>query len=105
MEVIMKKLFACLVFLSGVCASLTGLAADNPLPDDPAGRWDFFKANYHAMPAGLKVCLIIIALLIIASISYYKLTDKKHPAADKPAASAKADGKEATTKGGKPNGK
>lgn len=100
----MKKLVAYVVFLLGVCASLTVLAADSPLPSDPAGRWNFFKTNYHAMPTGFKVCLIIIAALIIASIAYYKLTDKKPSGTDKPDACVKADEEKFIADGGETHG-
>ena len=73
----MKKLLAFLTMLSGVCFSQSALAADIVLPDGPSERWEFFKTNYHAMPNGLKVCLILIAVIIIASIVYYKASGSK----------------------------
>lgn len=71
-------------FITAACMPLTALAADNDVfPADPAGRWEVFKNNYRPMPTGFKVSLALIALLIIASVVYYKLSGGK--GADKPA--------------------
>ena len=70
----MKKFIALIALALCSLSSQIALAADDVFPNDPAGRWEFFKTNYHAMPTGLKVCIVLIVVIIIASVVYYKLT-------------------------------
>ena len=80
---IKRIISAAAALITSGCFSLTALGADNNVfPDDPAGRWQVFKNTYQPMPTGFKVSLALIALLIIASVVYYKLSGGK--GADKP---------------------
>ena len=80
---IKRIISAAAAFITAGCLPLAAFAADNDVfPDDPAGRWEYFKSNFPPMPTGFKVSLAIIALLIIASVVYYRLSGGK--AADKP---------------------
>ena len=77
-----KRVISAALFCAALCAHLAAFAADSVLPDDPAGRWEFFKANYHGMPTGFKVCLLLIVLLIAVSIAYYKFSAKSENTKD-----------------------
>lgn len=105
---IKRIILAAAAFITAACMPLTALAADNDVfPDDPSGRWEVFKNNYHPMPTGFKVSLALIALLIIASVVYYKLSRGKDT--DKPdgvsPARASADDNKTSGKGDEPNAK
>ncbi len=92
----MKKAFiSTALFCAALCAHLAAFASDGVFPDDPAGRWEFFKANYHGMPTGFKVCLLLIILLIAASVVYYKFSARSEN---------KKDGAEPPEKGADSNG-
>lgn len=71
-----KRVISAALFCAALLTPLAVFASDSVFPDDPAGRWEFFKTNYHSMPTGLKVCLLVIVLLIAASIAYYKFSDR-----------------------------
>ena len=94
-----KRVISVALFASALFLPLAAFASDSGFPDDPAGRWEFFKANYHGMPTGFKVCLLLIVLLIAASVVYYKLS--AGPGAE---SENKKDGAEPPEEGADPNG-